>query len=198
MMHFGLIKYYIILSIVIAMASIPTKTAYTTKIVAIVNDDVITDTDVDDFEKSVCKLDKRFKCGTQNSRQMALISLVESVLKKEHFKQIQILNDKQINSGYSAYRKDVLKNINIPITDLSQSFEDYLHVEYIWNVMIASQAQQQTITEKDIENFISQNKITNKNKEQVKQLILQEKANNISQTTMAELKKFYLIDIKGL
>ena len=198
MTHFMLKKYYIILSIVITMAFIPTKTAYTTKIVAIVNDDVITDTDVDDFEKSVCKLDKRFKCGTQNSRQMALISLVESVLKKEHFKQIQILNDKQINSGYSAYKKDVLKNINIPITDLSQSFEDYLHVEYIWNVMIASQAQQQTITEKDIENFISQNKITNKNKEQVKQLILQEKANNISQTTMAELKKFYLIDIKGL
>ena len=183
---------------IITIVSVSPKTAYATKIVAIVNDDVITDTDVDDFEKSVCKLDKRFKCGTQNSRQMALISLVESVLKKEHFKQIQILNDKQINSGYSAYRKDVLKNINIPITDLSQSFEDYLHVEYIWNVMIASQAQQQTITEKDIENFISQNKITNKNKEQIKQLILQEKANNISQTTMAELKKFYLIDIKGL
>ena len=198
MMHFGLKKYYIILLMIITIVSVSPKTAYTTKIVAIVNDDVITDTDVDDFEKSVCKLDKRFKCGTQNSRQMALISLVESVLKKEHFKQIQILNDKQINSGYSAYRKDVLKNINIPITDLSQSFEDYLHVEYIWNVMIASQAQQQTITEKDIENFISQNKITNKNKEQIKQLILQEKANNISQTTMAELKKFYLIDIKGL
>lgn len=198
MMHFGLKKYYIILLMIITIVSVSPKTAYATKIVAIVNDDVITDTDVDDFEKSVCKLDKRFKCGTQNSRQMALISLVESVLKKEHFKQIQILNDKQINSGYSAYRKDVLKNINIPITDLSQSFEDYLHVEYIWNVMIASQAQQQTITEKDIENFISQNKITNKNKEQIKQLILQEKANNISQTTMAELKKFYLIDIKGL
>ena len=198
MMHFGLKKYYIILLMIITIVSVSPKTAYATKIVAIVNDDVITDTDVDDFEKSVCKLDKRFKCGTQNSRQMALISLVESVLKKEHFKQIQILNDKQINSGYSAYKKDVLKNINIPITDLSQSFEDYLHVEYIWNVMIASQAQQQTITEKDIENFISQNKITNKNKEQVKQLILQEKANNISQTTMAELKKFYLIDIKGL
>ena len=198
MTHFMLKKYYIILSIVITMAFIPTKTAYTTKIVAIVNDDVITDTDVDDFEKSVCKLDKRFKCGTQNSRQMALISLVESVLKKEHFKQIQILNDKQINSGYSAYRKDVLKNINIPVANLSQSFEDYLHVEYIWNVMIASQTQQQAVTEKDIENFISQNKITNKNKEQIKQLILQEKANNISQTTMAELKKFYLIDIKGL
>ena len=198
MMHFGLKKYYIILLMIITIVSVSPKTAYATKIVAIVNDDVITDTDVDDFEKSVCKLDKRFKCGTQNSRQMALISLVESVLKKEHFKQIQILNDKQINSGYSAYKKDVLKNINIPITDLSQSFEDYLHVEYIWNVMIASKAQQQTITEKDIENFISQNKITNKNKEQVKQLILQEKANNISQTTMAELKKFYLIDIKGL
>ena len=191
-------KYYIILLMIITIVSVSPKTAYTTKIAAIVNDDVITDVDVDDFEKAVCKLDKRFKCGTQNSRQMALISLVESVLKKEHFKQIQILNDKQINSGYSAYRKDVLKNINIPVANLSQSFEDYLHVEYIWNVMIASQAQQQTITGKDVENFISQNKITNKNKEQVKQLILQEKANNISQTTMAELKKFYLIDIKGL
>ena len=198
MTHFMLKKYYIILLMIITIASIPTKTAYTTKIVAIVNDDVITDTDVEDFEKAVCKLDKRFKCGTQNSRQMALISLVESVLKKEHFKQIQILNDKQINSGYGAYRKDVLKNINIPVANLSQSFEDYLHVEYIWNIMVASQAQQQAITEKDIENFISQNKITNKNREQVKQLILQEKANNISQTTMAELKKFYLIDIKGL
>ena len=177
-----------------------TEFAYAVKIVAVVNDDVVTDVDVNDFESSLCKLDKRFKCGSQNSRQMALISLVESVLKMEHFKQMQIINDKQLNSGYSEYRNSVLKSLNIPAGNISKSFEDYLHTEYLWNVMTASQAQQTDITDDDVEKFISKqgNIVKNKSKDQIKQLILQEKVNDISQSTMSELKKFYLVDIKGL
>ena len=188
----------IVACIFILFSLLPIRYAYAVKIVAIVNDDVITDVDVDDFEKILCKLDKRFKCGSQNSRQLALISLAESTLKLEHFRQIKIIDDEQINGGFKEYRNNVLREMKIRQNNIPEAFEMYLKAEYIWGIMISSQVRNEKITDNDIKQFMKNKKLSNVGAEKVRQMILQEKMENLSQQTMAELKKFYLIDIKGL
>lgn len=188
----------IVVCIFILFSLLPIRYAYAVKIVAIVNDDVITDVDVDDFEKILCKLDKRFKCGSQNSRQLALISLAESTLKLEHFRQIKIIDDEQINGGFKEYRNNVLREMKIRQNNIPEAFEMYLKAEYIWGIMISSQVRNEKITDNDIKQFMKNKKLSNVGAEKVRQMILQEKMENLSQQTMAELKKFYLIDIKGL
>ena len=188
----------IVVCIFILFSLLPIRYAYAVKIVAIVNDDVITDVDVDDFEKILCKLDKRFKCGSQNSRQLALISLAESTLKLEHFRQIKIIDDEQINGGFKEYRNNVLREMKIRQNNIPEAFEMYLKAEYIWGIMISSQVRNEKITDNDIKQFMKNKRLSNVGAEKVRQMILQEKMENLSQQTIAELKKFYLIDIKSL
>ena len=174
------------------------KVACAVKIVATINDDIITDVDVDEFEQILCKIDKRFSCGSQNSRQIALMTLAESLLKIEHFKQMNLFSDKQINRGFNEYKNGVIKNLKLSKTKLSKTFEDYLHAEYLWNILISSQIQGIVIKDEDVKDYIKQHNINKMTNEQVKQLILQEKINNLSQNTMSDLRKFYLVEIRGL
>lgn len=179
------------------LLTLQAKVAHAVKIVATINDDVITDVDVDEFEQILCKIDKRFSCGSQSSRQIALMTLAESLLKIEHFKQMNLFSDKQINHGFNKYKNGVIKNLNIPKTKLSKTFEDYLHAEYLWNVLISSQMQGIVIKDDEVKNYIKQHNINKMTNKQVKQLIFQEKMNNLSQSTMSDLRKFYLVEIKG-
>ena len=175
-----------------------TRVACAVKIVAIINDDIVTDIDVDEFEQILCKIDKRFSCGSQNSRQIALMTLAESVLKIEHFKQMNLFHDKQINRGFNEYKNGIIKNLKLQKTKLSKTFEDYLRAEYIWNTLISSQMQGTIIKDEEIEDYKKQHNIDKITNDQVKQLILQEKMNNLSQNTMSDLRKFYLVEIRGL
>ena len=77
------------------------------KIVAIVNNDVITDYDIEELSKSLCKIDKRFKCGSQEAQQVALFTYVETILKQEHIKSIGV-DLKQFNEGYKDYKQKTL------------------------------------------------------------------------------------------
>ncbi len=175
-----------------------TNVVYAVKIAAVVNDDVVTDVDVDDFEKILCKMDKNFVCGSQNSRQTALMVLVESILKLEHFKQMNLLEDKNINRGFNDYKNSVIKSINIQQANNSKMFEDYLHAEYLWNIMISAQVQEDEIKSEDIEKYKKQHNIFDKSDQEIKSLIFREKIGNTSQNMMSEIRKFYLVEIKGL
>ncbi len=183
---------------VILFSCLTVNRANAIKIVAIVNDDIVTDVDVYDFERILCKLDKRFTCGSQDSLQVALMTLIDSILRLEHFKQMKILEDKNIRIGFNEYKNGVIKNIHNSNARTSKIFEDYLLSEYIWNIMMSSQAQTIRIQDNEIEEYKKHNNLLNKRNEEIKSLIFREKMNNIAQSTMSEIKKFYLVEIKGL
>lgn len=188
---------FLILLIICCFYSV--KLSYPVKIVAIVNESAITDYDVNEFEKILCVFDKRFKCGSPESKQMSLLGLVESTLKLEHFKQIDFGSEKNnIIKSFEEYKKQVLSNIKKKESNVSRSFIDYLYSEYIWNIMVSSQVRKENITKKEIEDFAEKYQINVKNKEDLKNMYIQYKMNEISQQTLAELKKFYLVDVKGL
>lgn len=175
------------------------ENAQAIKIVAVVNEGVVTDFDVNEFERVLCKFDKRFKCGSQDSRQMAMYSLIESTLKLEHFKQIDFGADKDnIMKGFEDYKKNVLKNLKIPSKNVPKSFLDYLYAEYIWGIVVPSQIKQSEITEQVLDDFAKIYNIKEKDYNKLKAMYIQYKSMEISQKTLAEMKKFYLVDIKGL
>jgi len=175
------------------------KLSHSVKIVAVVNDGVITDYDVEEFEKILCVFDKRFRCGTNESKQMSLLGLIESTLKLEHFKQFDFGADKNgIMKGFEEYKDQILKNIKKSEKNVAKSFIDYLYSEYIWNMMISSQVRQEKIKPENLKEFAEKYNIKNVEPMQLQNMYMQYRMNEVSQQTMTELKKFYLIDIKGL
>ncbi len=167
------------------------------KIVAFVNNDVITDVDVNEFEKNLCKIETRFKCGSRESKYISLHSLVESTLKLEHFKQIaDITENKTINKNFSSYKEQVLKKMKTSKKDISVTFENYLYAEYLWGIMVSSQAHNEKISESELNDFMKNKKISDA--KIAKEMLLNDKINNISQKTMNEIKQFYYVEIKEL
>lgn len=186
---------YIIFAVILHLSA---RVCNAAKIIAIINNSVITDIDIEDFEKNFCKLEKRFKCGSVESYNFSTIVLIENTLKLEHFKQSGIFDDKSMNDGFNNYKKNVLKNTKLRSMKLSKLFNDYLKTEYLWNIVISSQIKIEDITDNDINNFLKEKNIRNKSKDEARQLLLIEKMNNISQNIFSELKKIYFVDFKSL
>ena len=180
------------------VTTLEVRSALAVKIVAVVNNDVITDVDVDDFEKVLCKLDKRFECGSQGSRQVAMITFAESLLKLEHFRQIKIINDKQLLAEFKNYKKSVLNSLKLTEGMVPYVFEEYLLAEYLWSVMLSIRTADKAITDKDIANFRSLYPNITGTDEHIRQKILQNRMTDASQSMISELKTLYLVDIKGL
>ena len=191
-------KVCIVYIIFVAIMHLSTQVCNAAKIIAIINNSVITDVDIEDFEKIFCKLEKRFKCGSAESYNFSTIVLTENTLKLEHFKQSGIFNDKSIDDGFNNYKKNVLKNTKLRSIKLPKLFNDYLKTEYLWNIVISSQIKIEDITDDDIGRFLKERNIKNKSKDEVRQLLLIEKMNNVSQNIFSELKKVYFVDFKNL
>ena len=190
-----LVTCFLIVAVVFGFFSI--KCADAIKIIANVNNDVITDYDVDEFAKTLCKIDKRFKCGSIEIKQMALFTYVETILKQEHIKSIGV-DLKQFEENYKDYKKKTLANLKLDgkITD---QFNTYLYNEYIWEIMISSQIKPEDITENMIVDFSKTHniKVNKENRVKIINNIMQQKANELSKSMMADLKKYYFVDIKG-
>ena len=64
--------------------------AFAIRIVAVVGDRAITDYDIENLGKMLCKIDKRVKCGSIENTQMSMMTMVETYLKLEHYNQSKI------------------------------------------------------------------------------------------------------------
>ncbi|GEM_PF-6074143 len=166
------------------------------KIVAIVNNDVITDYDIEELSKSLCKIDKRFKCGSQEAQQVALFTYVETILKQEHIKSIGV-DLKQFNEGYKDYKQKTLSALKFG-NKISEQFNTYLYNEYIWEIMISSQIKPEEITEEALQEQAKNKniKLDDKNRNVLMHEVMQQKANELSKSMMADLKKYYLVEVK--
>ena len=172
--------------------------AYAIRIVAIVGDNVITDYDVEKLGKMLCKIDKRLKCNSMENTQMSMITLAETYLKMEHYKQSKIDLSNFLND-YNKYKDSLISNLKLNKNDISEQFNDYLFAEFIWNVMISSQLKDRKITDKEIKDYANEKKIkiNNSNKILIKNEIMQNEYNKQSAKMIKELKKIYFVDIKG-
>ena len=173
------------------------KNANAIRVVANVNEDVITDYDIDEFANTLCQIDKRFKCGSIENKQMALFTYIETILKQEHIKSIGI-DLKQFEEGYKEYKKKTLLNIKFS-SKITNQFDTYLYNEYIWEIMISSQIKPEDITENMIVDFSKTHniKVNKENRVKIINNIMQQKANELSKSMMADLKKYYFVDIMG-
>lgn len=174
-----------------------TKKAYSTKIVAIVNESVITDVDVENFASALCKVEKKLKCNSQETTQVAMYYLIEAKLKLEHFKQTGV-DFNMIRKDFAKHKEDIVKTTNIKEQN-NEQFNDYLLAEYIWNIAISSQIKPESIKTIDVENFAKSKKITlsKENFAKVKQQLYQQKYIETATRTLEDIKKLYLVDIKA-
>ena len=132
------------------------KKAYSAKIVAIVNESVITDIDVEKFSNALCKIEKQLKCKSPETTQAAMYYLIEAKLKLEHFKQTGVDFD-MIKKDFTKHQEDIAKITKIKEQDNKQ-FNEYLLAEYIWNIAISSQIKPENMQTTDIENFAKKKK----------------------------------------
>ena len=74
----------------------------------------------------------------------------------------------------------------------------YIKTEFIWQMIIGSQLREMKISNEEIENYAKSNKIKldRKNEKMIENILMQQKANEISHSLMEKMKKFYLIDIR--
>ena len=175
----------------------PIKKAFGAKIAAIVNESVITDIDIENFASSLCKAEKKLKCGSAETTQVAMYYLIEAKLKLEHFKQTGV-DFNTIKKDFAKYKKDIVKSANIKEQD-NEQFNDYLLAEYIWNMAISSQIKPDTIKTIDVENFAKNKKIklNKENFNQIKQQLYQQRYTEAASHTLDNIKKLYLVDIKA-
>ena len=172
------------------------KKAYSAKIVAVVNESVITDVDVENFANALCKIEKKLKCNSPETMQVAMYYLIEAKLKLEHFQQTGV-DFNMIKKDFAKHKEDIVKTTNIKEQN-NEQFDEYLLAEYIWNIAISSQIKPESIKTIDVENFAKSKKIAlNKdNFAKVKQQLYQQKYIETATRTLEDIKKLYLVDIK--
>ena len=197
MNSFFLKRIFAFLTLFVLSSNILIKETQAIKIVATVNEASITDYDVDIFADILCSIDKNIKCKTNESWQMALMTLIEANLKFEHIKQTGF-DLKQIEDDFQDYKKKILKTLKTNSNVDKDVLEWYLKSEYIWGMILSSQVRQEAIKESEIEEFIKKNKIDTQSnsKEDIKNMLFNKKMALKSRSMMDEMKKYYLVEIK--
>ena len=197
MNSFFLKRIFAFLTLFVLSSNILIKETQAIKIVATVNEASITDYDVDIFADILCSIDKNIKCKTNESWQMALMTLIEANLKFEHIKQTGF-DLKQIENDFQDYKKKILKTLKTNSNVDKDVLEWYLKSEYIWGMILSSQVRQEAIKESEIEEFIKKNKIDTQSnsKEDIKNMLFNKKMALKSRSMMDEMKKYYLVEIK--
>ena len=193
-------KLCIICSLILSFVFLKVSNAKEIKILATVNSIAITDYDVEEFGKIMCFLSKKpFKdCQSQETMQMALMSVIETTLKDVHMQKMNIKDEAIDKKHFNEYKKSILEDRKISKEIDKDFFNKYFKTEYLWQMIIMSQAQTTKITDDELKSFAKmQNQtLTDKNKDRFYSMIIQQRANQINLDYMDRLKKFYLVDIK--
>ena len=177
-------------------------TAQAVKILATINSAIVTDYDVAEFSKILCLLENKNKsankaCNQQEMFSLALMTLIEENLKSEHIKRLELPPDAISANDFEKYKQQVIGGIKLNKIDRNM-LDWYIKTEFIWQMIIGSQLREMKISNEDIKNYANSNKIKldKKKKKMIENILIQQKANEISHTLMEKMKKFYLIDIR--
>ena len=177
-------------------------TAQAVKILATINSAIITDYDTEEFSKILCLLENKNKsankaCNQQEMFSLALMTLIEENLKSEHIKRLELPPDAISANDFEKYKQQVIGGIKLNHIDVDM-LNWYIKTEFIWQMIIGSQLREMKISNEEIENYANSNKIKldRKNEKMIENILIQQKANEISHTLMEKMKKFYLIDIR--
>ena len=177
-------------------------TAQAVKILATVNSAIITDYDMEEFSKILCLLESKNKstnkaCNQQEMFSLSLMTLIEENLKSEHIKRLELPPDAISANDFEKYKQQVIGGIKLNHIDVDM-LNWYIKTEFIWQMIIGSQLREMKISNEEIENYAKSNKIKldRKNEKMIENILIQQKANEISHTLMEKMKKFYLIDIR--
>ena len=165
------------------------------KIVAVVHEAIITDVDVNSFIDILCLLQGDKNCNKQQAFQMSVLTLVDTNVKSEHLKKLNIGDDEFIQ-GYKNYKEQVLKNLKIGNNINKEQFDWFLFTEYKWNAIVSSMSRDTKIKDDEIKSFRNKNKNVNLTDEQIKNVLINKKMEDKSRHLLSEAKKYYLIDIK--
>lgn len=176
------------------------KYAQAIKIVATIDTVVITDYDIEEFIPILCFFENKTnkQCIKEQEMPLALMTLVETTLKEVHIKRLQIPDNAIDKKNFDNYINDFLKKIKDKKNINQEKLIWYLKNEYIWHMIINSQLQEIKITDEEKEDYALENniQITKNNDQQITSILLQKRANEISQSLMEKMKKFYIVDIK--
>ena len=177
-------------------------TAQAVKILATVNSAIITDYDMEEFSKILCLLESKNKstnkaCNQQEMFSLSLMTLIEENLKSEHIKRLELPPDAISANDFEKYKQQVIGGIKLNHIDVDM-LNWYIKTEFIWQMIIGSQLREMKISNEEIENYAKSNKIKldRKNEKMIENILMQQKANEISHSLMEKMKKFYLIDIR--
>ena len=177
-------------------------TAQAVKILATINSAIVTDYDVAEFSKILCLLENKNKsankaCNQQEMFSLALMTLIEENLKSEHIKRLELPPDAISANDFEKYKQQIIDGIKLNKID-KDMLDWYIKTEFIWQMIIGSQLREMKISNEDIKNYANSNKIKldGKNEKMIENILMQQKANEISHTLMEKMKKFYLIDIR--
>ena len=130
--------------------------------------------------------------------QMALMSVIETTLKDVHMQKMNIKDEAIDKKHFNEYKKSILEDRKISKEIDKDFFNKYFKTEYLWQMIIMSQAQTTKITDDELKSFAKmQNQtLTAKNRDKFYSMIIQQRANQINLDYIDRLKKFYLVDIK--
>lgn len=203
MKRIGNLKKLLCLCAVISLPfTIPVNTARAVKILATVNSAIITDYDTEEFSKILCLLENKHKstnktCNQQEMFSLSLMTLIEENLKSEHIKRLELPPDAISENELKKYKQQILGNMKLNKID-EEMLEWYIKTEFIWQMIIGSQLRETKISHAEIDNYAKSNKIklNEKNEKMIENILIQQKATEISQSLMEKMKKFYLIDIR--
>lgn len=177
-------------------------TAQAVKILATINSAIVTDYDVAEFSKILCLLENKNKsankaCNQQEMFSLALMTLIEENLKSEHIKRLELPPDAISANDFEKYKQQIIGGIKLNKIDRNM-LDWYIKTEFIWQMIIGSQLREMKISNEDIKNYANSNniKLDRKNEKMIENILMQQKANEISHTLMEKMKKFYLIDIR--
>ena len=177
-------------------------TAQAVKILATINSAIVTDYDVAEFSKILCLLENKNKsankaCNQQEMFSLALMTLIEENLKSEHIKRLELPPDAISANDFEKYKQQIIDGIKLNKIDRNM-LDWYIKTEFIWQMIIGSQLREMKISNEDIKNYANSNKIKldRKNEKMIENILIQQKAGEISHTLMEKMKKFYLIDIR--
>ena len=177
-------------------------TAQEVKILATINSAIVTDYDVAEFSKILCLLENKNKsankaCNQQEMFSLALMTLIEENLKSEHIKRLELPPDAISANDFEKYKQQIIDGIKLNKIDRNM-LDWYIKTEFIWQMIIGSQLREMKISNEDIKNYANSNKIKldRKNEKMIENILIQQKAGEISHTLMEKMKKFYLIDIR--
>ena len=190
-------KIYIVFCLLI-LSLFNEKNAKAVRIVATVENRVITDYDVEEFIPIICFFENQSgKCNKDEKFSIALMTLIETNLKQVHMSKIKLPENILDEKSFESYKKAIFAKKDI--TKLNKDLlNDYLKSNYIWQIIINSQIRDMKISYEEKNTYAQENNIKlNKNNEaKIEEIILQRRSMELSQALIEKMKKFYLIDIK--